>query len=71
MGAGPRATQSLMLASRAHAALQGRDFVTPDDIKAIGLDVLRHRVALTFEAEAQELKPDDVVRRVFEAVPVP
>jgi MoxR-like ATPase len=70
-GASPRASISLNLAARAHAFLQHRAFVTPDDVKAIGLDVMRHRVALTFEAEAQEVKPDDVVRRIFEAVPVP
>ena len=70
-GASPRASISLNLAARAHAFLHHRAFVTPDDVKAIGLDVLRHRVALTFEAEAEEVKPDDVVRRIFEAVPVP
>jgi MoxR-like ATPase len=70
-GASPRATIALNLAARAHAFLQHRAFVTPDDVKAIGLDVLRHRVHLTFEAEAQEVKADDVVRRVFEAVAVP
>jgi MoxR-like ATPase len=70
-GASPRATIALNLAARAHAFLQHRAFVTPDDVKAIGLDVLRHRVPLTFEAEAEEVKADDVVRQVFEAVPVP
>ena len=70
-GASPRATIALNLAARAHAFLQHRAFVTPDDVKAIGLDVLRHRVPLTFEAEAEEVKSDDVVRQVFEAVPVP
>jgi MoxR-like ATPase len=70
-GASPRASIALNLAARAHAFLAHRAFVTPDDVKAIGLDVLRHRVHLTFEAEAQEVKADDVVRRVFEAVPVP
>ena len=48
-----------------------RAFVIPDDVKAIGPDVLRHRLPLTFEAEAEEVKADDVVRRIFEAVPVP
>ncbi len=70
-GASPRASIALNLAARAHAFLMHRAFVTPDDIKAIGVDVLRHRVHLTFEAEAQDVKSDDVVRRVFEAVPVP
>ena len=70
-GASPRASIALNLAARAHAFLSRRAFVTPDDVKAIGVDVLRHRVHLTFEAEAQEIKGDDVVRRVFEAVAVP
>jgi MoxR-like ATPase len=70
-GASPRATIALNLASRAHAFLRHRGFVTPDDVKAIGPDVLRHRVHLTFEAEAEEVAADDVVRRIFEAVPVP
>jgi MoxR-like ATPase len=70
-GASPRASIALNLAARAHAFLMHRAFVTPDDVKAIGVDVLRHRVHLTFEAEAQEVKAEDVVRRVFEAVPVP
>jgi MoxR-like ATPase len=70
-GASPRATLALNLAARAHAFLHHRAFVVPDDVKAVGLEVLRHRVHLTFEAEAEDVKPDDVVRRVFEAVPVP
>jgi MoxR-like ATPase len=70
-GASPRASIALNLAARAHAFLSHRAFVTPDDVKAIGADVLRHRVHLTFEAEAQEVRADDVVRRIFEAVPVP
>jgi MoxR-like ATPase len=70
-GASPRATLALNLAARAHAFLNHRAFVVPDDVKAIGPDVLRHRVPLTFEAEAEDVKADDVVRRVFEAVPVP
>jgi MoxR-like ATPase len=70
-GASPRATIALNLAARAHAFLNHRAFVIPDDVKAIGMDVLRHRVPLTFEAEAEEVKPEDVVRQVFEAVPVP
>jgi MoxR-like ATPase len=70
-GASPRATLALNLAARAHAFLNHRAFVVPDDVKAIGPDVLRHRVPLTFEAEAEDVKPDDVVKRIFEAVPVP
>jgi MoxR-like ATPase len=70
-GASPRASIALNLAARAHAFLRHRGFVTPDDVKAVGLDVLRHRVHLTFEAEAENVSADDVVRRIFEAVPVP
>jgi MoxR-like ATPase len=70
-GASPRATISLAQASRAHAFLRGRAFVTPDDVKAIAPDVLRHRVVLTFEAEAEEVTSDDLVRRVLARVPAP
>ena len=70
-GASPRATISLAQASRAHAFLRGRSFVTPDDVKAIAPDVLRHRVVLTFEAEAEEVSSDELVRRVLERVPTP
>ncbi len=70
-GASPRATLSLAIAARAHAFLRHRPFVTPDDIKAIALDVLRHRVVVTYEAEAEEVSSEDVIRRVFEHIPVP
>jgi MoxR-like ATPase len=70
-GASPRATIALNLAARAHAFLHHRAFVIPDDVKAIAPDVLRHRISLTFEAEAEEVRSDDVVRQVLEAVPVP
>ncbi|HEV2148135.1 MAG TPA: MoxR family ATPase [Longimicrobiaceae bacterium] len=70
-GASPRATIALATCSRAYAFLRGRGYVTPDDVKAIGADVLRHRVITTYEAEAEEVTPDDIVRRVFEAVRVP
>lgn len=70
-GASPRATIFLTLASRAHAFIKGRGYVTPEDIKAIGPDVLRHRVALTYEAEAEEVTSDDIVSRVFDAIEVP
>ena len=59
------------LAARAHAFIRHRAYVTPDDIKAIGLDVLRHRVAVSYEAEAEEVSSEDVVRRIFEYLPVP
>jgi MoxR-like ATPase len=70
-GASPRATISLTQAARAHAFLRHRGFVTPEDVKAIGLDVLRHRLSLTYEAEAEELTPERIIQRVFERVEVP
>jgi MoxR-like ATPase len=70
-GASPRATIALAQASRAHAFLRGRAFVTPDDIKAIAPDVLRHRVLTTYEAEAEEVTSDEIVRRVLATVESP
>ena len=70
-GASPRATLALLQASRAHAFLRGRGFVTPEDVKAIGFDVLRHRVSLTYEAEAEELTPERIIQRVFDRIEVP
>jgi MoxR-like ATPase len=70
-GASPRATLCLVAAARAHAFLKGRGFVTPEDVKAIGADVLRHRLILSFEAEAEAVTPEDVIQRVFDAVEVP
>ena len=70
-GASPRATLYLTLASRAHALLQGRGYVTPQDVKSIGADVLRHRVTISYEAEAEELTADAIVQRIFDGVPVP
>jgi MoxR-like ATPase len=70
-GGSPRATLCLAQAARAHAFIRHRAYVTPDDIKAIALDVMRHRVVVTYEAEAEEVTSDDVVRRVFEYLPVP
>jgi MoxR-like ATPase len=70
-GASPRASIALNLAARAHAFLRHRGYVTPEDVKAIGPDVLRHRVLLSYEAEAEEVTSEDVVRRVFEVVEVP
>lgn len=70
-GASPRASINLCLAARANAFLGGRGYVTPQDVKDIALDVLRHRVILTYEAEAEETTSDDVVRKVLESVPVP
>jgi MoxR-like ATPase len=70
-GASPRATIYLAQASRAHAFIKGRGYVTPEDIKAVGMDVLRHRIILTYEAEAEEVTTESVVSRVFDAVEVP
>ena len=70
-GASPRATISLTMAAKAHAFLRHRGFVTPEDVKAIGLDVLRHRISLTYEAEAEELTTERIIQRVFERVEVP
>ena len=70
-GASPRATIALAQASRAHAYLRGRSFVLPDDVKAIAPDVLRHRVMTTFEAEAQNIASDEIVRRILAAVSAP
>jgi len=70
-GASPRATIFLGLAARAMAFLQGRGYVTPQDVKDIAYDVLRHRVILTYEAEAEERTSEDVLRAILNAVPVP
>jgi MoxR-like ATPase len=70
-GASPRATIALAQASRAHAFLRGRAFVTPDDVKAIAPDVLRHRVLTTYEAEAEEVTSDEIVSRVLAKVESP
>jgi MoxR-like ATPase len=70
-GASPRATIYLAQASRAHAFIKGRGYVTPEDIKAVGMDVLRHRIILTYEAEAEELTTESVISRIFDAVQVP
>ena len=70
-GASPRASIWLTMAARAQAFLKGRGFVTPQDVKDIALDVLRHRVLLTYEAEAEEMTADDVVSKILASVPVP
>jgi MoxR-like ATPase len=70
-GASPRASIALNLAARAHAFLRHRGYVTPEDVKAVGPDVLRHRLVLTYEADAEEVTTEQVVRRVFEVVEVP
>jgi MoxR-like ATPase len=70
-GASPRASIALNLAARAHAFLKHRGYVTPEDVKAVGPDVLRHRLVLTYEADAEEVTSEQVVKRVFEVVEVP
>ncbi|MGQ0765872.1 MAG: AAA family ATPase [Gemmatimonadota bacterium] len=70
-GASPRATIALAQASRAHAFLRSRTYVTPDDVKAIAPDVLRHRVLTTYEAEAEEVTSDQIVRRILDTIEAP
>jgi MoxR-like ATPase len=70
-GASPRASIYLALAAKAHAFVQGRGYVTPQDVKAIGMDVLRHRVLTTYEADAAGITAEDVIRQVFDQLPVP
>jgi MoxR-like ATPase len=70
-GGSPRASIALAQAARAHAFLRGRAFVVPEDVRALAPDVLRHRIVLTFEAEAEDLTTDDVVAKVLGAVRVP
>src|ERR1700751_3898167 len=70
-GASPRATINLTLAARAHAFLNGRGYVTPQDIKSIGADVLRHRIIVGYEAEAEEITSEIVIQRIFTGLPVP
>jgi MoxR-like ATPase len=70
-GASPRATINLTLAAKAHAFLEGRGYVTPHDIKSIGPDVLRHRISVTYEAEAEEVTSETVIQKIFAGLPVP
>jgi MoxR-like ATPase len=70
-GASPRATLALLRAAKGHSFLTGRGYVTPEDVKAMATDVLRHRVLLSYEAEAEELNPDVLVKRVLDGLPVP
>jgi len=71
LGASPRATINLTLAAKAYAFLKGRGYVTPQDVKSIGMDVLRHRVAITYEAEAEEKTSEIVIQKIFDELPVP
>ena len=70
VGGSPRASLSLIRASKAHAFLRGRGFVTVEDIKAIIYKVLRHRLILTYEAEAEGLKQDDIIKEIISAIEV-
>jgi len=70
-GASPRASIFLVMAARAHAMLRGRDYVVPQDIKQIGMDVLRHRVIVTYEAEAEGKTSEDIIQQIFDTVEVP
>lgn len=70
-GASPRASIFLLVASKAYAFLQGRGYVVPQDVKTIGMDVLRHRVIASYEAEAEDKKSEDIIKRIFEEVKVP
>jgi MoxR-like ATPase len=70
-GASPRATIYLIIAAKAFAYIKGKAYVVPDDVKAIAADVLRHRLMLTYEAEAEEVSSDDLIKRILERIPVP
>jgi MoxR-like ATPase len=71
LGASPRATIALTLAAKAHAFLKGRGYVTPQDVKSIGMDVLRHRVMVTYEAEAEDKTSEHIIQKIFDELPVP
>ena len=70
-GASPRASIFLVQAARAHAFIRGRGYVTPEDIKSIGMDVLRHRIIITYEAEAENITTEDIIQKVFDNIEVP
>jgi MoxR-like ATPase len=70
-GASPRASINLMKAAKAHAFLQARGYVTPHDVKSVAMEILRHRIILTYEAEAEGKSHDDIVRKILDNVPVP
>ena len=70
-GASPRATIYLNLGAKAHAFVRGRGYVTPEDVKAVGPDILRHRVLCTYEAEAEEIAVEDVLRKILMGINVP
>ncbi len=70
-GGSPRASLYLVQAARAHAFIRGRGYVTPEDVKSVGPDVLRHRIILSYEAEAEDVTPEEIIQRIFDAVEVP
>ena len=70
-GASPRATINLILASKARAFLEHRGYITPEDVRYVGKDVLRHRIILTYEAEAEELTSENVIQRLFDSIEIP
>jgi MoxR-like ATPase len=70
-GASPRATIALTLAARARAFLAGRGYVTPQDVKNVGYDVLRHRIIVSYEAEAEEMTSEKIIEQIFNGLPVP
>ena len=71
LGSSPRATINLILASKAYAFIQGRGYVTPEDIKEIGYDVLRHRIIPSYEAEAEDKRPEDIIKVIFDKMQIP
>lgn len=70
-GASPRATINLILASKARAFLEHRGYITPEDVRFVGKDILRHRIILTYEAEAEELTSEDIIQRLFDSIEIP
>ena len=70
-GASPRGTITLTLAAKAHAFLRGRGYVTPEDVKQMGYDILRHRIIVTYEAEAEEVTSEEIIRKIFSEIPTP
>ena len=70
-GASPRASINIVLAARARAFIEHRGYITPEDVRFVGADVLRHRIILTYEAEAEELTSEEIIQRLFETIEVP
>jgi MoxR-like ATPase len=70
-GASPRASINLVLASKARAFLEHRGYITPEDVRYVGADILRHRIILSYEAEAEEITSDDIIQRLLDTIEVP